>query len=156
MNSNLTTIMTDPLLADATYIEPIRWESVAKIIEKERPSALLPMGTTPLNCALDLDRKGILEQFGVQLIGANADAIDKAEDRDRFDKAMKTIGLDTPRSHIAHTMDEARAASDDLGYPCIIRLLYYGWIWQLVLLITEKNLRRFVSVVSICLLQMSC
>ena len=123
VNSNPATIMTDPLLADATYIEPIRWESVAKIIEKERPSALLPTmgGQTALNCALDLDRKGILEQFGVQLIGANADAIDKAEDRDRFDKAMKTIGLDTPRSHIAHTMDEARAASDDLGYPCIIR-----------------------------------
>ena len=117
VNSNPATIMTDPLLADATYIEPIRWESVAKIIEKERPSALLPTmgGQTALNCALDLDHKGILEQFGVQLIGANADAIDKAEDRDRFDKAMKAIGLDTPRSHIAHTMDEARAASDDLG-----------------------------------------
>ena len=122
-NSNPATIMTDPVMADATYIEPIRWESVAKIIEKERPSALLPTmgGQTALNCALDLNRKGILEQFGVHLIGANADSIDKAEDRDRFDKAMKMIGLDTPRSHIAHTMDEARAASEDLGYPCIIR-----------------------------------
>ena len=123
VNSNPATIMTDPAMADATYIEPIRWQSVAKIIEKERPCALLPTmgGQTALNCALDLNRKGILEKFGVQLIGANADAIDKAEDRDRFDKAMKAIGLDTPRNHIAHTMEEARAASDDLGYPCIIR-----------------------------------
>ena len=91
VNSNPATIMTDPAMADATYIEPIRWQSVAKVIEKERPSALLPTmgGQTALNCALDLDREGILEKYGVQLIGANADAIDKAEDRDRFDKAMK-------------------------------------------------------------------
>ena len=123
VNSNPATIMTDPAMADATYIEPIRWQSVAKVIEKERPSALLPTmgGQTALNCALDLDREGILDQFNVQLIGANADAIDKAEDRDRFDKAMKAIGLNTPKSHIAHTMDEARAAAADLGYPCIIR-----------------------------------
>ena len=123
VNSNPATIMTDPAMADATYIEPIRWQSVAKVIEKERPSALLPTmgGQTALNCALDLDREGILDQFNVQLIGANADAIDKAEDRDRFDKAMKAIGLNTPKSHIAHTIDEARAAAADLGYPCIIR-----------------------------------
>ncbi len=88
VNSNPATIMTDPAMADATYIEPIRWQSVAKVIEKERPSALLPTmgGQTALNCALDLDREGILDQFNVQLIGANADAIDKAEDRDRFDR----------------------------------------------------------------------
>jgi len=123
VNSNPATIMTDPAMANATYIEPIRWQSVAKVIEKERPSALLPTmgGQTALNCALDLDREGVLEKYGVQLIGANADAIDKAEDRDRFDKAMKAIGLETPRSHIAHTMEEARAAADDLGFPCIIR-----------------------------------
>jgi len=123
VNSNPATIMTDPAMADATYIEPIRWQSVAKVIEKERPSALLPTmgGQTALNCALDLDREGILEKYGVQMIGANADAIDKAEDRNRFDQAMKAIGLETPRSHIAHTIDEARAASDDLGFPCIIR-----------------------------------
>ncbi len=123
VNSNPATIMTDPAMADATYIEPIRWQSVAKVIEKERPSALLPTmgGQTALNCALDLDREGILEKYGVQLIGANADAIDKAEDRDRFDKAMKAIGLETPRSHIAHTIDEALIAADDLGFPCIIR-----------------------------------
>ena len=123
VNSNPATIMTDPAMADATYIEPIRWQSVAKVIEKERPSALLPTmgGQTALNCALDLDREGILENYGVQLIGANADAIDKAEDRDRFDKTIKAIGLETPRSHIAHTMDEAIFAADDLGFPCIIR-----------------------------------
>ncbi len=123
VNSNPATIMTDPAMADATYIEPIRWQSVAKVIEKERPSALLPTmgGQTALNCALDLDREGVLEKYGVQLIGANADAIDKAEDRDRFDKAMKAIGLETPRSHIAHTIDEALIAADDLGFPCIIR-----------------------------------
>ena len=127
VNSNPATIMTDPAMADATYIEPIRWQSVAKVIEKERPSALLPTmgGQTALNCALDLDREGILDQFNVQLIGANADAIDKAEDRDRFDKAMKAIGLNTPKSHIAHTMDEARAAAADLGYPCITGYYIY-------------------------------
>jgi carbamoyl-phosphate synthase large subunit len=123
VNSNPATIMTDPSMADATYIEPIRWQSVAKVIEKERPSALLPTmgGQTALNCALDLDREGVLAKYGVQMIGANADAIDKAEDRNRFDQAMKAIGLDTPKSHIAHTLEEARAAADDLGFPCIIR-----------------------------------
>ena len=123
VNSNPATIMTDPAMADSTYIEPIRWQSVAKIIEKERPSALLPTmgGQTALNCALDLDREGVLSKYGVQLIGANADAIDKAEDRARFDMAMKSIGLETPRSHIAHTMSEALAAAEDLGFPCIIR-----------------------------------
>ena len=123
VNSNPATIMTDPVMADATYIEPILWQSVAKVIEKERPGALLPTmgGQTALNCALDLDREGVLEKYGVELIGANADAIDKAEDRNRFDKAMKSIGLETPRSHIAHSKDEARAAASDLGYPCIIR-----------------------------------
>ncbi|MDB9861770.1 carbamoyl-phosphate synthase large subunit [Litorivicinus sp.] len=123
VNSNPATIMTDPAMADSTYIEPIRWQSVAKIIEKERPSALLPTmgGQTALNCALDLDREGVLSKYGVQLIGADADAIDKAEDRARFDMAMKSIGLETPRSHIAHTMSEALAAAEDLGFPCIIR-----------------------------------
>jgi carbamoyl-phosphate synthase large subunit len=123
VNSNPATIMTDPAMADATYIEPIRWQSVAKVIEKEKPCAVLPTmgGQTALNCALDLDREGVLAAHGVQLIGANADAIDKAEDRDRFDKAMRAIGLNTPRSHIAHSMDEARTAADDLGFPCIIR-----------------------------------
>ena len=98
VNSNPATIMTDPSMADATYIEPVEWETVARIIEEERPDALLPTmgGQTALNCALDLAKHGVLDQFGVEMIGANADAIDKAEDRERFDKAMKAIDLDTP------------------------------------------------------------
>ena len=123
VNTNPATIMTDPAMADATYIEPIKWQSVAKIIEKERPDALLPTmgGQTALNCALDLEREGVLEKFGVEMIGANADTIDKAEDRSRFDKAMKAIGLECPRSGIAHSMDEANAVLEKLGFPCIIR-----------------------------------
>ena len=123
VNSNPATIMTDPDMADATYIGPIKWQTVAKIIEKERPDALLPTmgGQTALNCALDLEREGVLEKFGVEMIGANADTIDKAEDRSRFDKAMKSIGLDCPRSGIAHSMEEANAVLEKLGFPCIIR-----------------------------------
>ncbi|MGH8452665.1 carbamoyl-phosphate synthase large subunit, partial [Pseudomonas sp.] len=123
VNSNPATIMTDPAMADATYIEPIKWQTVAKIIEKERPDALLPTmgGQTALNCALDLEREGVLEKFGVEMIGANADTIDKAEDRSRFDKAMKSIGLACPRSGIAHSMEEANAVLETLGFPCIIR-----------------------------------
>ena len=110
--------MTDPAMADATYIEPIKWQSVAKIIEKERPDAVLPTmgGQTALNCALDLERHGVLEKFGVEMIGANADTIDKAEDRSRFDKAMKDIGLECPRSGIAHSMEEANAVLEKLGF----------------------------------------
>jgi len=123
VNSNPATIMTDPAMADATYIEPITWQTVAKIIEKERPDALLPTmgGQTALNCALDLDKHGVLAEFGVEMIGATQDAIDKAEDRHRFDQAMKAIGLECPRSAIAHNMEEANAALEDLGFPCIIR-----------------------------------
>ncbi|MGI9282571.1 MAG: carbamoyl-phosphate synthase large subunit [Endozoicomonas sp.] len=123
VNSNPATIMTDPSMADATYIEPIRWETVEKIIEKERPDAVLPTmgGQTALNCALDLHHKGVLEKYGVQMIGASRDAIDKAEDREMFDTAMKSIGLDTPVSGIAHTMEEAQAVLDQVGFPCIIR-----------------------------------
>jgi carbamoyl-phosphate synthase large subunit len=123
VNSNPATIMTDPAMADATYIEPVEWRTVAKIIEVERPDALLPTmgGQTALNCALDLVREGVLEQFGVELIGASQDAIDKAEDRERFDRAMKRIGLECPRSAIAHSMEEALQVQGQLGYPCIIR-----------------------------------
>ncbi|MCC6074229.1 carbamoyl-phosphate synthase large subunit [Pseudomonas sp. GCM10022188] len=123
VNSNPATIMTDPAMADATYIEPIKWQTVAKIIEKERPDALLPTmgGQTALNCALDLEKHGVLEKFGVEMIGANADTIDKAEDRSRFDKAMRDIGLACPRSGIAHSMDEAYKVLDKVGFPCIIR-----------------------------------
>ena len=123
VNSNPATIMTDPAMADATYIEPIKWQTVAKIIEKERPDALLPTmgGQTALNCALDLEREGVLEKFGVEMIGANADTIDKAEDRSRFDQAMRSINLACPRSGIAHNMEEAYKVQSEVGFPCIIR-----------------------------------
>lgn len=123
VNSNPATIMTDPAMADATYIEPINWKTVAKIIEKERPDALLPTmgGQTALNCALDLDREGVLAKFGVEMIGATQDAIDKAEDRERFDKAMKNIGLECPRASIAHSLEEALQVLDSIGFPAIIR-----------------------------------
>ncbi|AWB67073.1 carbamoyl phosphate synthase large subunit [Saccharobesus litoralis] len=123
VNSNPATIMTDPEMADSTYIEPIHWEVVAKIIENERPDAVLPTmgGQTALNCALDLEKHGVLEKFGVEMIGATADAIDKAEDRNRFDKAMKAIGLETPRAEVAHSMEEALDVNSRIGFPCIIR-----------------------------------
>ena len=123
VNSNPATIMTDPVMADATYIEPILWDVVEKIIEKERPDALLPTmgGQTALNCALDLEKHGVLEKYGVEMIGANADTIDKAEDRERFDQAMKKIGLECPRAKIAHSLEEAWQVQADLGFPCIIR-----------------------------------
>ena len=123
VNSNPATIMTDPAMADATYIEPIELQTVAKIIETERPDAVLPTmgGQTALNCALDLAREGVLKEFNVELIGASEDAIDKAEDRSRFDVAMKAIGLETPRSGIAHSVDEALAIQKQFGYPLIIR-----------------------------------
>ncbi len=123
VNSNPATIMTDPSMADATYIEPIEWETVAKIIEVERPDALLPTmgGQTALNCALDLDKHGVLKKFGVEMIGATKEAIDKAEDRQLFDDAMKRIGLETPRAATARSMDQAFAILEDIGLPCIIR-----------------------------------
>lgn len=123
VNSNPATIMTDPAMADATYIEPITWQTVEKIIEKERPDALLPTmgGQTALNCALDLDKHGVLANYGVEMIGANADTIDKAEDRARFDQAMKNIGLECPRAKVAHSMEEAWQIQAELGFPTIIR-----------------------------------
>jgi len=123
VNSNPATIMTDPETADATYIEPVDWRTVSKIIEKERPDALLPTmgGQTGLNCALDLDRHGILKKFNVQLIGATKEAIDKAEDREQFAKAMHKIGLDTPRGAIGHSLEEAHQVQAALGFPVIIR-----------------------------------
>ncbi len=123
VNSNPATIMTDPSMADATYIEPIEWQTVARIIEKEKPSAVLPTmgGQTALNCALDLHTNGVLEKHGVELIGANHDAIHMAEDRNLFDKAMKRIGLECARAEIVHTMNEAREVPKKFGFPCIIR-----------------------------------
>ncbi|TAN54312.1 MAG: carbamoyl-phosphate synthase large subunit [Betaproteobacteria bacterium] len=123
VNSNPATIMTDPGMADATYIEPITWQTVARIIEKERPDALLPTmgGQTALNCALDLAKNGVLEQYGVEMIGASREAIDKAEDREKFKQAMSRIGLASPRSSLAHSMEEALQVQAGIGYPVVIR-----------------------------------
>ncbi|NBC13712.1 MAG: carbamoyl-phosphate synthase large subunit [Gammaproteobacteria bacterium] len=123
VNSNPATIMTDPEMADATYIEPINWRVVERIIERERPDALLPTmgGQTALNCALDLAREGVLERFGVEMIGATREAIDKAEDRDLFRQAMRRIGLGLPRSAMAHSLEEAQQVQAQVGFPAIIR-----------------------------------
>ena len=123
VNSNPATIMTDPDMADAIYIEPVHWTAVERIIEKERPDALLPTmgGQTALNCALDLVREGVLEKYKVELIAASRDAIDMAEDRDLFRKAMAEIGLESPRAEIAHSMDEAFEKQSQIGFPTIIR-----------------------------------
>ncbi|HTT13600.1 MAG TPA: carbamoyl-phosphate synthase large subunit [Burkholderiaceae bacterium] len=123
VNSNPATIMTDPGTADVTYIEPVTWQVVAAIIARERPDAILPTmgGQTALNCAMDLHRNGVLERFGVELIGASPAAIDKAEDRQKFKQAMADIGLASARSGIAHSVDEARAIQSRLGFPAVIR-----------------------------------
>ena len=123
VNSNPATIMTDPDMADATYIEPVTWQVVEKIIAVERPDALLPTmgGQTALNCALDLAKHGVLEKYNVEMIGASKEAIDKAEDREKFKKAMAKIGLDSPRSALAHSMEEALQVQAMVGYPTIIR-----------------------------------
>jgi carbamoyl-phosphate synthase large subunit len=123
VNSNPATIMTDPETADAIYIEPVNWRSVARVIEKERPDALLPTmgGQTGLNCALDLVREGVLEKYGVELIAASREAIDMAEDRELFRRAMSEIGLDVPRAAIAHDLTQAIAVQAEIGFPTIIR-----------------------------------
>lgn len=123
VNSNPATIMTDPSMADATYIEPITWQTVKQIIAKERPDAVLPTmgGQTALNCALDLHKNGVLDEFNVELIGAKEDAIDKAEDRSRFDKAMKSIGLECPRAKIVNNIKDALEVPKEFGFPVIIR-----------------------------------
>ncbi|MFM9912177.1 MAG: carbamoyl-phosphate synthase large subunit [Methylophilaceae bacterium] len=123
VNSNPATIMTDPEMADATYIEPVTWQVVEKIIAKERPDALLPTmgGQTALNCALDLDKHGVLAKYNVELIGASKEAIDKAEDRQKFKEAMTKIGLGSARSSMAHSMEEALQVQAGIGFPTIIR-----------------------------------
>ncbi len=123
VNSNPATIMTDPEMADVTYIEPINWKVLERIIAKERPDALLPTmgGQTALNCALDLAREGVLDAYGVQMIGASREAIDKAEDREKFKHAMEKIGLQCPRAAIAHSLEEALQVQAMVGFPTIIR-----------------------------------
>ena len=128
VNSNPATIMTDPAMADATYIEPIEWRTVARIIAEEKPDALLPTmgGQTALNCALDLAREGVLEAHGVEMIGATKEAIDKAEDRQLFDQAMKRIGLETPRAATAHSsLPGAGQHRVPLHHPALV---HHGWL----------------------------
>ena len=123
VNSNPATIMTDPEMADSIYIEPVHWRTVARIIEKEKPDALLPTmgGQTALNCALDLVREGVLDAHNCELIGASREAIDMAEDRELFRNAMHDIGLETPRARIAHSLEEGLAVQAEIGYPTVIR-----------------------------------
>ena len=123
VNSNPATIMTDPETADAIYIEPVHWKSVESVIARERPDALLPTmgGQTGLNCALDLAREGVLKKYNVEMIAASREAIDMAEDRDLFRKAMTEIGLEVPRAEIAHTLEEALEKQATVGFPAIIR-----------------------------------
>jgi carbamoyl-phosphate synthase large subunit len=123
INSNPATIMTDPTVADRTYIEPITPEMVGKVIEKERPDALLPTmgGQTALNVALKVAESGVLDTYGVQMIGADQQAIKKAEDRELFKEAMQRIGQDLPRSGLAYNMEQARKIAKEIGYPLIIR-----------------------------------
>ena len=129
INSNPATIMTDPELADRTYVEPITLDVVEKVIERERPDALLPTmgGQTALNATMGLVKRGTLEKYGVTLIGASADAIHKAEDRDAFKQAMQRIGLRVPESGTAHSRDEAIRVLDRVGFPAIIRPSFTMW-----------------------------
>ena len=146
VNSNPATIMTDPTMADATYIEPVEWKTVAEIIVREKPEALLPTmgGQTGLNCALDLVREGVLDAHNVELIGASHDAIDKAEDRERFDHAMRRIGLETPvpRSHIVWKKRFRSRASLDSPASLDLPLLWVGVAAGLHT--TARNLSRYV------------
>ena len=123
VNSNPATIMTDPEMADAVYIEPVHWKALKKIIEKEKPDALLPTmgGQTALNCALDLVREGVLDKNNVELIAASQKAIDMAEDREQFRAAMSEINLESPKAEIAHSLPEAIEKQKMVGYPTIIR-----------------------------------
>ncbi len=123
VNSNPATIMTDPNTADRTYIEPLDWRIVAKVIEKERPDALLPTlgGQTGLNLAMDLDKHGVLDKYGVEMIGARADVIAKAEERDQFKTAMEKIGLEVCRGETITTLEDARRVMNEVGLPCVVR-----------------------------------
>ena len=147
VNSNPATIMTDPEFADATYVEPITPEVVAKIIEKERPDALLPTlgGQTALNTAIALDKNGVLEEFGVELIGANIAAIELGEDREKFKGVVERCGAESARSAIIHSIDEVHAAADDHGYPMVVRPSFTMVGLGSGLAYTQQDLRRIVG-----------
>ena len=126
VNSNPATIMTDPVMADATYIEPLNVERLSQIIEKERPDALLPNlgGQTGLNMAMELNKAGVLDKYGVKVIGVNLDAIERGEDREIFKETMKSLGIDTPRSGICHTVEGAEKIAEEIGFPLVVRPAY--------------------------------
>ena len=126
VNSNPATIMTDPVMADATYIEPLNVERLSQIIEKERPDALLPNlgGQTGLNMAMELNKAGVLDKYGVKVIGVNLDAIERGEDREIFKETMKSLGIDTPRSGIWHTVEGAEKIAEEIGFPLVVRPAY--------------------------------
>ena len=126
VNSNPATIMTDPVMADATYIEPLNVERLSQIIEKERPDALLPNlgGQTGLNMAMELNKAGVLDKYGVKVIGVNLDAIERGEDREIFKETMKGLGIDTPRSGICHTIEGAEKIAEEIGFPLVVRPAY--------------------------------
>ena len=126
VNSNPATIMTDPVMADATYIEPLNVERLSQIIEKERPDALLPNlgGQTGLNMACELNKAGVLDKYGVKVIGVNLDAIERGEDREIFKETMKSLGIDTPRSGICHTVEGAEKIAEEIGFPLVVRPAY--------------------------------
>ena len=147
INSNPATIMTDPSMSDATYIEPIHWETIEKIIEKEKPDALLPTmgGQTALNAALDLDSRGILKKHNVEMIGATKEAIDKAEDRELFAASMERIGLKVPESGLAHNLEEANNLLETIGFPCVLRPNFTMGGSEEALHITMKNSKKFVK-----------
>lgn len=157
VNSNPATIMTDPDMADAIYIEPIDWQTVEKIIDKH-PDALLPTmgGQTALNCALDLDKHGVLAKYGVEMIGATKEAIHKAEDRELFNQAMRKIGFEVAKSKTAHSMEEAFAAQKKWAIPRLSGLLLLWAVAAVALPITKKNSLKFVSVVYTCRLPRNC
>src|SRR5437899_6988475 len=147
VNSNPATIMTDPATADRTYIEPLAWEIVAKVIEKERPDALLPTlgGQTGLNVAMDLWRNGVLEKYDVEMIGANADVIDKAESRDRFQKAMQNIGLDLARGRTVRSVEEAREWLGRIGLPAVPAPSFTRGGRGSAIAFEDGGVRRFVA-----------
>jgi len=147
VNSNPATIMTDPEMADVTYIEPITWQVVERIIAKEKPDAILPTmgGQTALNCALDLHRNGVLEKYGCELIGASPEAIDKAEDRSKFKDAMTKIGLGSARSGVSHTLEESWAVQKELASRSSFVLRSPWAVLAAVLRITPKNLKPSAS-----------
>jgi carbamoyl-phosphate synthase large subunit len=163
VNSNPATIMTDPVMADATYIEPLNVERISQIIEKERPDALLPNlgGQTGLNMACELNKAGVLEKYGVQVIGVNLNAIERGEDREIFKETMQSLGIQTPKSDICHTVEEAEKIANEIGFPIVVRPAYTmggqggGFCYNLEELRTIVSNGLDLSITHQCLIEQS-